>query len=1033
MQFNPHRPELLATCGAKGELYITDLSNEQDSYRLGATIARADDFETLDWNKKVAHILATGSNGGYVTVWDVKAKKESLTLNNNGRKPVSAVAWNPDVSTKLATAIPNDSDPLVLLWDLRNSSAPEIVLRAHDLGVLALSWCSQDNSLLLSSGKDNRTICWNTTTGQPFGEFPIVSNWTFSTKWCPQHPSMVASASLDGKIVVQTIQATNTKTDESSSNPNLNVDGEDFFAKAQTQPQGTSFSLERPPKWLRRPVGASFAFGGKFVTLRLSSQRTNSEVQVVSFDTGTDIESSIDAFEQALQQQDLNAICSVRGEHEHSVTRPDDWKVMQALLADNQRKSLLAYLGFDQEVRSATPEVNGSLNDKKESKVVEIDRGADDGASFFDGDTKGAESRRDPISSKSVRNGSHFEVFSDSESDADKKITKALLMGRFELAVDVCLEEKRMADAFMIAVCGGQKCIDKAQAAYFEQYASGPSYARLLHSVVDKNLWDVVHNADLKDWAQVMASLCTYADVNEFGDLCEALGDRLKENAASRKSVVFCYLAGSKLEKVVPIWLREMQTSEQRPTEERGDDSEYSIHVKSLQAFIEKVSIFRRVINFEDKEMQLSNGWRLEPLYRKYMEYSEVVAGNGHLDLATKYLDFLPIQYPTAQAARDRIKQASSTAELTTSANQRKVNALTAAGPSTASGSALPYAAGFPSVTAAQRPADSRYAPPNGTVNAAAPSGFQSLHSQTGLASSAYGPPSAYAPPTPIGNPYQPTAQNFGVPPSASGANVVTTSSKPPPPRPSDDMNWNDLPASFTALPNTSRRGTPGPGSAAATMPLPYAPHSGMTSPPMAPPSFLPRQPVSLAPPPKAGQALPHVASPPAAQLLQSTGPSQQPFSSAANSYAPPTPLPPSNPYATSTAPSRGSTPYNVPPANGSAPSRYAPTAASGYTPSAPAYGAPPPRQIAPQPTVYGPPPASTQTNNIYATGPVGPPRQQAPPSAPPMSRPPPSSIPPPPQSASGFAKESATTSRPPTAESQRSATPITGKAGMSR
>ena len=40
--------------------------------------------------------MVTGSSGGFVTVWDVKAKKESLTLNNLGRKPVGAVAWDPE-------------------------------------------------------------------------------------------------------------------------------------------------------------------------------------------------------------------------------------------------------------------------------------------------------------------------------------------------------------------------------------------------------------------------------------------------------------------------------------------------------------------------------------------------------------------------------------------------------------------------------------------------------------------------------------------------------------------------------------------------------------------------------------------------------------------------------------------------------------------------------------------------------------------------------------------------------------------------
>lgn len=77
-------------------MFISDLNNVSDPFRLGNTAARADDFEAVDWNKQVPHILATGSSGGFVTVWDVKGKKESLTLNNLGRKAVSAVAWDPE-------------------------------------------------------------------------------------------------------------------------------------------------------------------------------------------------------------------------------------------------------------------------------------------------------------------------------------------------------------------------------------------------------------------------------------------------------------------------------------------------------------------------------------------------------------------------------------------------------------------------------------------------------------------------------------------------------------------------------------------------------------------------------------------------------------------------------------------------------------------------------------------------------------------------------------------------------------------------
>jgi protein transport protein SEC31 len=86
IQFNPFRPNILASAGAKGELFIHDLDDESKSFRLGKAGANPDEYTTLDWNKKVPHILATGSSGGFVTVWDVKLKKENLTLNHYGRK-----------------------------------------------------------------------------------------------------------------------------------------------------------------------------------------------------------------------------------------------------------------------------------------------------------------------------------------------------------------------------------------------------------------------------------------------------------------------------------------------------------------------------------------------------------------------------------------------------------------------------------------------------------------------------------------------------------------------------------------------------------------------------------------------------------------------------------------------------------------------------------------------------------------------------------------------------------------------------------
>ncbi len=165
MEFNPLKPNIIATAGAKGEIFVYDVNDPESAFRLGAAAARADDIEALAWNRKVSHILATGGSAGFVTVWDLKSKKPSLTLNNN-RKAVSAIAWDPNNSTKLLTSTPDDNTPVIFLWDLRNSNAPERVLQGHEQGVLSLSWCKHDSDLLLSSGKDNKVIIWNPHTGE---------------------------------------------------------------------------------------------------------------------------------------------------------------------------------------------------------------------------------------------------------------------------------------------------------------------------------------------------------------------------------------------------------------------------------------------------------------------------------------------------------------------------------------------------------------------------------------------------------------------------------------------------------------------------------------------------------------------------------------------------------------------------------------------------------------------------------------------------------------------------------------------------
>ncbi|KND94507.1 Protein transport protein SEC31 [Tolypocladium ophioglossoides CBS 100239] len=990
LQFNPLKPQILATAGSKGELFIYDVNDISNPFRLGNAAARSDDIDCLAWNRKVSHILATGGQGGFVTVWDLKTKKASLTLNNS-RKSVSAIAWDPNNSTKLLTATPDDSTPVILLWDLRNSNAPEKTLQGHDQGVLSLSWCHQDSDLLLSSGKDNRTLVWNPHTGERYGELPEMTNWTFQTRFNPHNPNLSATASFDGKITIQTLQ--NTNPDTSKIQADKSLDDEEFFRAAQTQPQGASWSLNKAPKWFERPIGASFGFGGKIIVFKASpaqpGQKRTSKIIISNFSADSDVSSATEKFQEALASGDLASICEERMEQAKTEDERADWKVMETLVGENPRGKIVEYLGFKEEkltngARKEPADGEMEADTKPEGESEEKKKEVSDffGSGDGEGEGDGDDFLSDLAATKGAKIDNPFQLFSDSETHVEKDITRALMLGNFAKATDICLAEERIADAFLIANCGGQELVDKVQSAYLAKKRGMPSYLRLLGSVIAKNLWDVVYNANLENWKETMSILCTFSDPTEFPDLCEALGDRISE-AGLRKDASFCYLVGSKLEKVINIWVAELEEAEQAGMKEPSEDSTFSVHARSLQNFIEKVTIFRHVTKFQDSEQGQSSDWKLATLYDKYTEYADILAGHGQLEVAQKYLDLLPSNYPAAEIARSRVRMATKKPAAKTAAARQP--AATNVAPSRVQptfsyqpGPVMPPTNPYGGMSQNQSPVaqPQQFMPPQNP----------------------YQPQGGYQPPTQPGYPGGMAPPLMGGPPPRN-----TTPSQPRPSQSKKMDNWNDVPLVTKAVP---RRPTPG----AAPITSPFPGQQSPSGPPQPTPYGQRASPP--APPPK-GPAPPRVQSPLAGPPQSFQAPPPRPSSSATSQYEPPPP-PPQAGAAPSPIPqlaARTASPYNVPPPGPPPSNRYAPApSAQQQKPSHPLMASmPPPPGPASRPppaNPYGAPPPQATPQGQYAASPYGAPQNQpsAPPHGPPPTGPPrmggPTQTPPPPKAA---------------------------------
>ncbi|KAI0945133.1 hypothetical protein AcV7_001754 [Taiwanofungus camphoratus] len=512
-----------------------------------------------------------------------------------------------------------------------------------------------------------------------------------------------------------------------------------------------------------------------------------------------------------------------------------------------------------------------------------------------------------------------FRIYPTDESETDRLVTKALVLGDFESAVSLCLSSERFADAILLAVKGGPGLLQRTQKAYFERQTAALPYLRLFQSIVSDDLEDIVQNADLQEWQEIFVVLCTFASQEEFSSLAEQLGQRLEfqsrlakaseapaadEKATDyRRNATLTYLAAGRLERLVNIWIEELAEEEKALTaNERLYGSCYTAHALALQTFIEKVTVFRSAIRYEDTDLIQKTPteeadirtYKLSGLYDRYFEYADLLAAQGLVKEAVAYLKLTPEDYHGSAGSpfdfivgRDRLLNAAATTMSTARTASVPVAAYNVP-PVASTSAAYSYAqhtapAQQPLASQVPTVSSSVYEPynPLGTIN---PSQLANPYVPSAVPASQSYQPSAtsYNPSNPYARPSsqpqhallaQGPQQNTILPPPRA---VSATPSAPPPPPKRENGGWNDAPS----LPGQRRM----PASAnmnrpqAITSPFPNAP----TSPSLPSTAFSGhgQTPVTLPPPPRPGSVQARPPPPPQAQRMPpapQTGPGPYP------------------------------------------------------------------------------------------------------------------------------------------------------------
>ncbi|XP_006151487.1 protein transport protein Sec31A isoform X12 [Tupaia chinensis] len=658
LDVNIFQTNLVASGANESEIYIWDLNNFATPMTPGAKTQPPEDISCIAWNRQVQHILASASPSGRATVWDLRKNEPIIKVSDHSnRMHCSGLAWHPDIATQMVLASEDDRLPVIQMWDLRFASSPLRVLENHARGILAIAWSMADPELLLSCGKDAKILCSNPNTGEVLYELPTNTQWCFDIQWCPRNPAVLSAASFDGRISVYSIMGGSTdglrqkQVDKlSSSFGNLDPFGTGQPLPPLQIPQQTAqhsivLPLKKPPKWIRRPVGASFSFGGKLVTFEnvkaQSQQGADQQQQVFISQVVTEKEFLLrsDQLQQVVQSHGFISYCQKKIDTSQTEFEKNVWSFLKVNFEDDSRGRYLELLGYRKEdlgkkIALALNKVDGADMALKDSDHVAQSDGEESPAA--EEQLLGEHIKEEKTSEFLPLPGGTFNI--SISGDIDGLITQALLTGNFESAVDLCLHDNRMADAIILAIAGGQELLARTQKKYFAKSQS--KITRLITAVVMKNWKEIVESCDLKNWREALAAVLTYAKPDEFSALCDLLGTRLESEGDSilQTQACLCYICAGNVEKLVACWTKAQDGS----------------NPLSLQDLIEKVVILRKAVQLTQAMDANSVGVLLA---EKMSQYASLLAAQGSIAAA---LAFLPdnTNQPDIVQLRDRLCRA---------------------------------------------------------------------------------------------------------------------------------------------------------------------------------------------------------------------------------------------------------------------------------------------------------------------------------------------------------------------------------------
>lgn len=157
--------------------------------------------------------------GSSLQFWDLRTMKKTSSIEHT---QVRDVDYNPKKQHILATA---EDESGIRLWDLRMPKLPTKELPGHAHWTWAVRYNMKNDELILSAGTDSAVNLWlasspdsddsaaESLVDSPISQIdPLLNSYNdyedsvYGIAWSSREPSMFASLSYDGRVVVESVK-----------------------------------------------------------------------------------------------------------------------------------------------------------------------------------------------------------------------------------------------------------------------------------------------------------------------------------------------------------------------------------------------------------------------------------------------------------------------------------------------------------------------------------------------------------------------------------------------------------------------------------------------------------------------------------------------------------------------------------------------------------------------------------------------------------------------------------------------------------